>query len=252
MRNKVVVFDLDGTLLNGNNEIIGGSQTLESLATLKQMGCTLAICTGRLDHDIIKINQSYQLGIEHRISQNGAVINYNNQLESILLDKEESISIYQYLLDKNVRIELNTVTNRYWNSLRDPLFPKELYDSHIVIEDYREIIVCQPTVLFLIIGENNILREIEEYVNTNYRYTKAVKTSRTSLEILHSNSSKGHAIKKLYSDCEVYAIGDSANDFDMFDVAKQGYLVSNIECEKVCHRKASILEALEDIIIKIQ
>ena len=55
MKNKVIVFDLDGTLLGANNEIIGGTETLNCLDSLQQMGWTLAICTGRLDHDILKI-----------------------------------------------------------------------------------------------------------------------------------------------------------------------------------------------------
>mgnify|MGYP002270400407 CR=1 FL=1 len=53
MKNKVIVFDLDGTLLGANNEIIGGTETLNCLDSLQQMGWTLAICTGRLDHDIL-------------------------------------------------------------------------------------------------------------------------------------------------------------------------------------------------------
>lgn len=252
MSNEVVVFDLDGTLLDGDNKVIGGSQTLKCLTTLKQMGCTLAICTGRLDHDIIKVEQLYDLDIKHRISQNGAVINQDNHFEAILLDKEEGIDIYRYLLDKDIRIELNTVSNRYWKSLRDPEFPSELYDSHIIRGDYEEIILCQPAVLFLVIGEDETLSQIEQYINSHYQYTKAVKTSTTSLEILHCNASKGHAVETLYSDCDVYAIGDSPNDFDMFDVVKEGYLVSNIECQYECHKKATILEALQDIIMKIQ
>ena len=54
MKNKVIVFDLDGTLLDSQNQIIGGDQTLKYLNLLQNMGCTLAICTGRLDHDILK------------------------------------------------------------------------------------------------------------------------------------------------------------------------------------------------------
>ena len=50
------------------------------------------------------------------------------------------------------------------------------------------------------------------------------------------------------SKSEVYAIGDSPNDFDMFPIAKKGYLVANKPCQFPCTQKESILEALKDII----
>jgi len=251
LKNKVVIFDLDGTLLNSDNEIIGGIETLECLDTLRQKGCTLAICTGRLDHDIVKIEQKYQLDIRHRISQNGAVIIKDDLCESILLDKEEALQIYNYIKNEDIRIELNTVSNRYWNSERDPLFPKEFYDSHIIKDNYEEIITCQPAVLFLLVGQQQKLSQIENYVNTNYQNTKAVMTSATSLEILNIKASKGSAVEKLYPDYEIYTIGDSPNDYDMFPVSKQGYLVSEKPCLVECIRKPNILEALQDIVINI-
>ena len=131
MKNKVVVFDLDGTLLDSHNAIIGGTQTLECLSSLHELGCTLAVCTGRLDHDIIKVDERYHLHMTHRISQNGAVINRDDHYQATLLDKQDALQIYKDIKTKDIRIELNTVSNRYWKTDRDPDFPKEFYDSHI-------------------------------------------------------------------------------------------------------------------------
>lgn len=252
MKNNVVVFDLDGTLLDSRNEIIGGIETLNCLDTLQRAGCTLAICTGRLDHDIVIIDQKYNLNIEERISQNGAVIHTKNHCEAHLLDKQEALRIYNYIKNQEVRIELNTISNRYWKTERDPLFPKELYDSHILYQDFDNLILYQPAILFLIIGEKKVLSEIARYINSHYQLTKAVMTSETSLEIMHISASKGHAVEQLYSNQYVYAIGDSPNDFDMFPIANQGYLVSNIDCSYSCIRKTSILEALKNIIAQIE
>ena len=181
MKNKVIVFDLDGTLLGANNEIIGGTETLNCLDSLQQMGWTLAICTGRLDHDILKIEEQYKLKIEHRISQNGAVCMKGQQLIATLIDKQEAINIYKEIQKEDIRIELNTVSNRYWKSERDPAFPSELYDSHIICKDFDKLILYQPAVLFLVIGTEDKLRSIETYINTTYQKTKAVMTSSTSL-----------------------------------------------------------------------
>lgn len=248
LQNKVIVFDLDGTLLDEKNNIIGDIKTLNYLNILQNMGCILTICTGRLDHDIIKINEKYQLNIENHISQNGAVYMKNGCLHAHLLHKQEALDIYQFIANQDVRIELNTVSSRYWKSERDPDFPRELYDSHIICQNYEDIILYQPAVLFLIVGKQEQLTQIADYVNTQYHYTKAVMTSKTSLEIMNKEASKGHAIELLYPNSSVYSIGDSPNDFDMFPVSKQGYLVSNQKCQYQCKKMPSILESLEDII----
>lgn len=67
-----------------------------SLMIIKNQAYRLAICTGRLDHDIVAINRKYHLGITERISQNGAVIYQGNQLNAVLLDKQAAIKIYEF------------------------------------------------------------------------------------------------------------------------------------------------------------
>ena len=60
MKNKLLFLILVRYTLGANNEIIGGTETLNCLDSLQQMGWTLAICTGRLDHDIFKNRRTIQ------------------------------------------------------------------------------------------------------------------------------------------------------------------------------------------------
>lgn len=247
MKNNVVVFDLDGTFINEDNEVIGGKKTLQELTDLQEMGCTLAVCTGRLDHDVIKIANTYDLPMYHRISQNGAVIYTDNICEAHLLDKQEALSINAYLEEVKVRVELNTISNRYWKTERDPDFPKELYDSHRITASFEDILQYEPAVLFLVIADAEVLSQIALHIEENYSLTKAVMTSATSLEILNVKASKGNAIREVYPDATVYAIGDSPNDFDMLSKANVGYIVSSCHYPIDCIQKDNILEALVDI-----
>lgn len=247
MKNKVIVFDLDGTLLGGNNEIIGGQATLEMLYALKEKGCQLAICTGRLDHDINYINQKYQLEITERISQNGAVLVSNGLWSAKTMDTKEALEVLTILKQSPVRVELNTISNRYWLSMRDPKFPKELYDSHYIVADFQPILENQPCVLFLVIGEESVLDDIQEKINKKYCQIKSVKTSSTSLEILNKNASKGEAMISMYPKDTIYAIGDSQNDFDMFPYAYKSYLVGGQYSPDATYHLDTILEALQDI-----
>lgn len=251
MNNSVIVFDLDGTFLDSKNQIIGGELTLQCLQDLRKIGCSFAICTGRLDHDILKINEHYGLNIENRISQNGAVVIKSNEYHGIMLDREEARKIYLDIQNEKVRIEINTVSNRYWQTERDPNFPKELYDSHIIKEDYEELLSCQPVVLFLIVGETEELQKIANKINQKYKFSQAIMTSSSSLEIVHKMASKGKALQRHFSDQTIYAIGDSPSDFDMIAYSQVFYNVGLFDNPENAIKKENILEALQDIKKKV-
>lgn len=242
---KVIVFDLDGTLLNDKNEIIGGEKTISLLDEFKTSGYKIAICTGRLDHDIVAINRKYHLGITERISQNGAVIYQENQVRATLLNKEAAIDIYDLLKDYDVRVEMNTISNRYWTSPRDPDFPKEFYDSSIIKEEFKSIIPYQPVILYLVVGEEKLLKEIQKRIKAQFTTVDAILTSKTSLEIVPLNVSKGEALKQMYPHDEVYAIGDSESDLAMMPYAHRFYYVKENVEGAICVE--SILEALQEI-----
>lgn len=246
---KVVVFDLDGTLLDEHNRIIGGEKTMQALHELKENGFHLAICTGRLDHDIVKIDEKYHLDIKERISQNGAVIYKEGHVQATLLEKPQAISIARFISQKPVRLEMNTISNRYWSSERDPDFPKELYDSSVIRKDYQDIIPYQPIVLFLVIGEHSILEDIQKEVLEKYEGVSAILSSQTSLEIVHEGVSKGQALKDMYDGYDIYAIGDSQSDQSMSAYAKYFYYASQEPCVKAIQID-TIDQALEDILKK--
>lgn len=243
---KVVVFDLDGTLLNSRNEIIGGNKTIQLLNDLKNKGFHMAICTGRLDHDIVKIDEKFQLNITERISQNGAVIYKGNDMKATLLDKKEATSIYQILHEYPVRVEMNTISNRYWKSPRDPLFPKELFDSSIIDKHYEKRIPYQPVVLFLVIGKTKVLEEIQKKVLSQMKTVDAILTSKTSLEIVSLGVSKGEAIHEMYPNAKIYSIGDSESDQSMAKYSEVFYYANSDGCENG-ETVVDIKEALEKI-----
>lgn len=246
MTKKVLTFDLDGTLINHNNEIIGGNKTIELLQHFQKNGFELVVNTGRLDHDIRHICNKYGLTVDCRISQNGSVISNDTSIKAQNLDIKEALEFYKDVLEEDIRVELNTVSNRYWHSERDPLFPKEFYDSSIIVKGFNKVITSQPVTLFLLIGEPQVIERIQKNVNQKFNKIYAVKTSETSLEILPLGVSKGDAMRKIYPDYEVYAIGDSENDYSLFDMAKYSFLVGD-KVNSKARKVKDILEALRFI-----
>lgn len=252
-QNKVVVFDLDGTFLNGNNEVIGGQKTIDEIRQLKEAGCRMAICTGRLDHDIVKIDEKFHLNIHERISLNGAVFYIGSHLEASLLDKKAALEVNELVKNfTDVRVEMNTVTNRYWHSDRDPDFPKELYDSSVITDaDYASIIPYQPVVLFLIVGKTERLKEIRTIISEKVKHVNPMLTSPTSLEIVPEGINKGTAVAAMYPDETVYAVGDSDSDKSMMPMSEKFYYLGKDDCDGAV-RKNDISEALEDILKEVR
>lgn len=248
--NKIITFDLDGTLIDQNNQIIGGDETITLLKQLHENGYKLIINTGRLDHDIYYINKKYRLDVDYRISQNGAVIQNSVTSVAKLLDKVEALHLYEHLKTTNLRIELNTVSNRYWHEERDPDFPKEYYDSSNIRKDFKEVIEYQPTVLFLLIGELAEINEVQLHINASYQKIQAVKTSQTSLEILAKGVSKGNTILEVFPEAYIISIGDSENDYSMFEKSNESYYVGQGTCRKASYSRDTILDVLKEIIRK--
>lgn len=246
--NNVLAFDLDGTLIDSKNEIIGGAKTLQVLKFLQQKGFQLVINTGRLDHDIYYINLMYDMQIDYRISQNGAVVQNKERSIAKLLDKQQALQLYEHLHGTPLRVELNTVSNRYWHTDRDPQFPREYYDSSKICKDFMEIIMFQPIVLFLIIGEFDEIDKMQTYIQTHYDKMDAVKTSDTSLEVLQKGVSKGKTIRELWPEANIISIGDSENDFSMFESSNSSYYVGNRICPNGVQSCRTILEALHQIV----
>lgn len=244
---RVLSIDLDGTLLDESNNIVGGEATLDMFKVLHAKGVQIVINTGRLDHDIDFIKNRYSLPIDVRISQNGAVTFKDDTLKAALLDKQEALQFYQAIIKTDLRVELNTISNRYWHSLRSPDFPKEFYDSSRVISDFTPIIQYQPCVLFLLIGNQDEIEGARSLVETNFKHLLAVQTSATSLEVLVRGVSKGKSLSEAFPESEIFAIGDSENDHSMFDCADHAYYVCH-ENYKNTQKVHSIAEALADII----
>lgn len=242
----VVTLDLDGTLLAHGNKIIGGQETLDLLSEFDRHGIKIVINTGRLDHDIIAIQKMYDFDVSARVSQNGCVVVDDDSIQAKLMDKKEAALIWQELKKHpEIRTEINTVSNRYWKTLRDPNFPKEYYDSHVIKEHYQPVIEYQPITLFLCVGQKETLEPIRDFVEANCQKVHAVMTSKTSLEIYQKGVSKGRTIKEIYPEAEIYGIGDSENDFSVFENSSVSYMINPDSEVNATHTVASITEALQ-------
>lgn len=247
---KIVTVDLDGTLLNGKNQIIGGRETELMIAQLQQLGVEFVVNTGRLDHDIVYVTQKYGLPDLTRISQNGAVVNHQNQMTATVLDRDEAIAFWKHAQKLPLRIELNTVSNRYWLEDRPKDFVRELYPSEQIVDSFDKVLAYQPIVLFLVIGEGEEVKALRQYVEGHFENLYPVQTSANSLEILPKGVSKGNSLRELYPDDMIYGIGDSENDHTVFEASNRGYYIAG--SHESAQKVDDIAEALHLILADLK
>lgn len=232
---KVVVSDLDGTLLNSDQEVSDISKRV--IRKLLKKGVKFYIATGRAYPDAKHIMESIGIKIP-LISANGGVINdkdgneiYRNNLEGnyrdILLDID-------YLKYSNL-IHLNVYSNNRWflvnkerkfNPFEDE--PTYMYE----IETVENLKKMDVTKIFFIGPHKDLKKlEMEIYTKTNGEVNIAF-THPDCLEVFDSEVNKANAIKKLgeindFEMNDVVAFGDGFNDYEMLKSVKKGYIMKN-------------------------
>ena len=235
------VSDLDGTLLQSNERTSDYTNMVINKLTAK--GMLFSYATAR---SLITAKKAAK-GINAKIPlivYNGAFIVDNVTGEILKANYFEKSSV-QTLLDTLFKNGIYPIVYAYIDGKEKFSFipglstqgMKKFTDSRK--GDIRENIVDTPDELkagdiFYItcIGEPEQLRPIYEKYRDTYHcvYQIDIYTDEQWLEIMPKEASKANAILQLKSmlQCDrVVAFGDGKNDIDMFEIADEGYAVSN-------------------------
>ncbi|WP_189655122.1 HAD family hydrolase [Bacillus sp. HNG] len=230
---KLIVSDLDGTLLQENNTV--KSEDAEALKQALQEGLQISIATGRMDTEIKEVLTSIGQNF-HRISQNGAFASTIDEksIFSRTFTTETAESIYKRVLDpKFVTIVCSYDTNythennEYVEGVQKRMFHPIIIDPEIGSK-FNEV---KPSKITLIGFENDII-EIHKRLSNEFKDEVDIFISETHvLDIMPKQISKGNAIKKLLEDLslkpeEMACIGDSFNDIPMFRLTPYSFVMS--------------------------
>ncbi len=240
MKDKLLVCDLDGTLLDEKGQI-----DQESLRWIKQFcqdGGRFVICTGRMDTDIKYVEKQLGFESDYRISQNGAVVyDRKNQLVACETIPSSYIpKLNEAIFGMGLRTEVSNAKNRLFPSPRDPENVAEFVDSSIIIEDLPTFVgetEKNPTI-YLTFGDRETFDVIRQQIEARLGMGKVniVMTSPSSLEVFSNKVSKGAALKDVMVRLAVapentYVAGDAESDVTMFTVADHSYAVQKAPAE---------------------
>jgi Cof subfamily protein (haloacid dehalogenase superfamily) len=226
MNIKLVVSDVDGTLLNSRHELTDFTRT--TLLALQANGIKFTLATGKLLSSVSEIVRSLHLD-QPQILANGALVQQidGQVLHEIALPQQNFPVLLDFIRSSGLDYALYTP---------DRVFvPRHSQNTTLVVEyndpqpvEIGKMDLSAQTFCKIIVLERNdtgVLAELGQALNEKFGSTiKARRSVPGMLEVFNVQTSKAVAVQKLASYLhlslpEVMVIGDSYNDLDMFKVA---------------------------------
>ncbi|SKC90152.1 Cof-type HAD-IIB family hydrolase [Maledivibacter halophilus] len=260
MEYKLVVTDMDGTLLNSQGKV--PEENKEILTKLQDKGVHVAVATGRI-YTSARVFAKY-IGVKTPIiACNGAIvreIDNNEPLYESYLNKEDSLKIIDICRKHNVYYHFYTEDTFYaesmarsalkyseWNETldeEDRIDLKIIEDSYELINDSDEKIFK-----FIVIDEDvDLLKGIRKELS-EIPGIECSKSYYNNLEIMNKGVEKGKAVKNLADSLgvkreEVICIGDNENDISMIKYAGLGVAMGN--AEEIVKKTADYITEVND------
>ncbi|MBD1380893.1 Cof-type HAD-IIB family hydrolase [Metabacillus arenae] len=225
MKEKVIFFDIDGTLYDYNKEI--PASTRETIEQLKDAGHHVAIATGRAPFMFADLRES--LGIKSFVSFNGQYVVFEGKvIYRNPLKKETLDQLLNYANDSRhplvfmnhetmmASVEDHPYIHESVGSLKfkHPQYDPDFFRTN---EIYQTLLFCQD-------GEENQYRK---YKDLNF-----IRWHKFSTDILPTGGSKAEGIKRLverldFTREDIIAFGDELNDLEMIQYVGTGVAMGN-------------------------
>ncbi|WP_397538597.1 Cof-type HAD-IIB family hydrolase [Rummeliibacillus pycnus] len=250
---SLIAIDLDGTLLNHQNEI--SKENLSAIKHAQENGIEVVISTGRAYFDVKNICKKAGLST-YVIGTNGATIHSNDdkRIDVTTIDKNKVLSILQWLDEREYYYEVFTDKaiyalkkhrDHFHNEiqiLKNSILDKEMKEivdvaerqfdqfGYVLVENYQDILKKDENFYNILACsfDQKKLIEAQEHIQS-IDNLMVVSSADHNIEITNNNATKGIALEKLAtllnrSLNRSMAIGDSNNDLSMFK--KVGYSIA--------------------------
>lgn len=228
---KMVVSDMDGTLLNSEHQV--SDQFFELFEELKSRGVLFVAASGRQYDSIVEKLQPIFDHI-YFIAENGGMIKKNDQeLLSIAFPKELVAEPIE-LLERHTDINTVLCTRKSAYIRSDQKHFKKFVDEYYTSTNYIDNLMDCPEEIIKIAlyhadgSEKNIYPKVKQFENR-----LQVKISGPNwVDLSHLNCNKGYALQKLQehlgiSKEQTMVFGDYNNDLEMFAQARYSIAMEN-------------------------
>ena len=239
MKYKLLVLDVDGTLLNQAGEIT--NRTLSTLRKVQQMGVHIMLASGRPTYGLLRLAKMLELG-----TYDGYILSYNGgQIISakngeVLFERRINPEMLPYLEKKAKKNGFSIFT---YNENR--IITNNASDTHVVDEAFiNDMEVCQteefslavdypPCKVVLVSDDEESLVSLEHHWKRRLNGVLDVfRTEDFFLEVVGCGMDKANALAAFMDKAgilpeEVIAIGNGVADVNMLQLVGLGIAMGN-------------------------
>jgi Cof subfamily protein (haloacid dehalogenase superfamily) len=228
---KMVVTDMDGTLLNSNHEV--SSRFYNAFHQLKQKGIQFVVATGRPYYSTIKKLDSIKNEIII-VAENGGLVSDNKTLiHSNNIDSTTLLELYNLVTKIEDTYPIFCTKNRAYiirTSTELIAVFSEYYSEYTLIDKFEEI--NDDVIKIALYHTHDSEKHIYPFVKHLNKQLNVVISGNNWVDISNTNSNKGNAIKLLQKrlnikQSETMAFGDYNNDLELLKYAKYSYAMAN-------------------------
>jgi len=241
---KLIVFDMDGTLLNARSQI--SPFTAETLQLMTRDAIPYTIATGRTLQAALGPIRQHRFTLPH-ILKNGTVIWCPTREEyshSHLLTPQEVWHVLAAFTIEDVTPFVFTLEDNgrhavYHSPLRNPAEQKlaQLFEDerHLPLEPLNAMPENASVINVSALGPETAIKTIIERIDDEPQLVAYTGTAIQAdhlcwVDIHHSLGSKGNGIAELQREHgfdEIIVFGDGDNDLSMFSIANESYAPEN-------------------------
>lgn len=238
MNYKILVLDIDGTLVNFKKEVT--ENTKKAIRGIQEKGVVVVLASGRPVCGIEKVAREIELEKYggYLVAYNGGkVINFKTK--EVIYEKTMSEryipSLYNFASKNDVAIITYDEPTAITNKADDEYVLLETGINGLKIKQVDDFIseITEPVTKCLIVGEGDKLAKLE--IEANELFGEELNVFRSEayfLEITPQNIDKAYSLGKLLehlslSKEQMIACGDGFNDISMIDYAGMGVAMAN-------------------------
>lgn len=230
---KIVVSDIDGTLINDKDEL--PTNFIEMVDKLNDLGIIFAAASGR-GVESIKHKLSYQSDNLYILSDNGAMVTKGDDLIHVnSFSREDYLDLVEmFQAFDDITIAVATPTTSYVTIPHPDIdlgFLDEYYHVYEIVEDLKD---CYGEfVSFSVHCENGSIAKFNsDVVQDRLDRHSIVVSGEKWIDAIPPNTNKGATLKHLIESLnikqdETIAFGDYNNDVEMLDFVYRGYAMQD-------------------------
>lgn len=239
MKYKLIVLDVDGTMLNSNREVT--KRTVQTLRRVQQMGIKVALASGRPTYGILPLARRIDLDVYegYIISYNGAQV-MEAKDGQIIFERRIDPQMVPYIEKKARKMGL---TMAYYDG--NEVVSDDISNPHVVDEAQMNGMSLRqdemisvgmddwPSEIMLVSDDEQALNSLEQHMQRHLAgVMDTIHSNPYYLEIVGYQVGKSYAMSALVQKMgiqmsEVLAIGDGAADINMIQMAGTGVAMGN-------------------------